>query len=158
MTTDRLLFGLDSNGDPKVRLAKAGYDAVTDEDNSHYIFSSDFNLIRIAATGVVTLTIPNGETGIAAQVTHGLSVIPMVLWAILDGSYQRPISEALVMTELYGSSDGVNLDTKFKAITRRLNIQADSEHVHFQVTRPGTTGAETYYVRYYILYETAATS
>lgn len=77
----RLFGGRFSDGDVKIKLSQATYDVGTATDDQ-LIWSSDFNLFKIVASGSAIVNLPGGyaaNTYYNAVVTHSLGYVPTYL-------------------------------------------------------------------------------
>lgn len=61
-----------------LRITKPTYNALTETNPRNFIFSSDFNHLKTAASGTISKTLA-GNTSTSQTVAHGLSVLPLVL-------------------------------------------------------------------------------
>ena len=63
----------------KLKIAKSGYNAITETDPDNLIFSSDYNTFKYYLSGNTTCTIPTSATPVTGEitlVTHNLGYIP----------------------------------------------------------------------------------
>ncbi len=81
----------------KIIIAKPGYNALTDKDPNHLIFSSDYNTLKYYFTGNTNVTISASGAGQfenTTTVAHNLGYIPFFFGYIYDGTnyYINPIN------------------------------------------------------------------
>ena len=139
-----VLIGKYASSDYRFRVAKSGYNVLTETDDRNIIFDSSFNIFKIYQTGTVSITV-SGNQETTASITHSLGYEPMVLWAF-EGDEVMP-----------GSSDQTivsNDQVKIKSLVR-CTITTTQATWHFYNAQ-NTAGSKT--IRYYVLIETAATS
>lgn len=137
---------LDKNG---IKVARDGID-VTTATNDQIIMSSEFNLLKIAETGTVTIT-RNANSAIASQVVnHNLGTIPVVLGFVEDQGIPGQVTP-LPLVNISAANGAVDLKVDIEDIT---TTKFDAT-----VTVPANAGffniTQTFVVRYYVFVETA---
>jgi len=157
---NRLLIGKDSGGNYKVRLTKSGYNAISDSDDTHYIFNSDRNMFKIAQTGTFSKTIGEGFNWGFHTVTHNLGYQPMVLfaWRRSDMSLEYNTPFFTSINKWAADEEDGSPDFPFLAITALLNIyhsSVDQTTFYVEQSEDAPEGGTTYYFRYYFCVETA---
>ena len=71
----------------KIKIAKPGFNAITETDPDNLIFSSDYNTFKYDISGNTALTIPTtvgDNSGEETIVTHDLGYIPFFVCFIND--------------------------------------------------------------------------
>ena len=158
---NRLLLGKYASGDYRLRVSKSGKNVLTETDMREIVFDSEYNLFKIHKTGIVTVTISDGNYTGSNSVAHQLPISypPMVLWAYEVSAATKKFGNVLATTSLYAAaSSGGSPTTRFVAPTLAVEVTSDLQDVDFAVTRDCNSGEGTFKFRYYILIETAATS
>lgn len=61
-----------------IRISKEGYNVLTETNPRNLIFDGSLNHLKTAFSGTISKTL-NGNTAISQSVTHGLSVLPLVI-------------------------------------------------------------------------------
>lgn len=166
----RLLIGFQENGfdngNVGVKMSQSGVDVQTATDDQ-LIFSTDFNLFKIVATGTLTVTkdFPSHGASSSGQedtdpatvdlTGYGFTNPPIVLVAREFGGNYSFISKGSVEDSSFAANHWV-IDTWIPFVTTtELNITL------YRVWATGVGGAisadtGTYGLRYYILQETAS--
>lgn len=147
---NKLLAGMDADGNVKIKLAQDGIDVLTAAD-SDLIFSSDFNSFKIV--DVFTDTNPSlshtGTAGIWGSTTrnhnipHTYGFIPVVIAVINDGSAYWPLPFELIDPTPYFI---------------KIAVKADAENITVNTTIMAYGASVTYPakdIKYYILRDTA---
>lgn len=144
-----IYMATDPNGNPILKVAKAGQNATTATD-ANLIFSSSNNILRVAKTGSATLT----RTGTGGRqwidVTHGLGVIPAIIAYVKNPLYSTYSHVPFTLDVISGT-----------AVTYggSVNVTLDSSIVEFSVTLDASISAlmaGDWLFTYYLLVQTAA--
>lgn len=147
---------VDANGDPVMKVAKAGEDAVTGGDED-LIFNSAQNVFKIAQSGTATIAVPASMVSLqvaSTTVTHNLGYKPAIIAYITGGTawgtspnqmLMMPFSSEYIVagsTRGFFYTDAYTTDTT--AVFRHTN----------KTTVTDTTGGSVE-IKYYLLQETA---
>ena len=127
----------------KIVVSKVGYDATTDTDPTHLIFSSDYNSPKTAQSGSISGTVSSGALG-TVNVSHSLGINPLCLSYYFDVA--EPGKYRIVMSD--PSNGAVN------RVSTNLNVQMNvtTSTVQFIIINNKiSTGTATMY--YEIFYE-----
>jgi hypothetical protein len=161
---ERLLIGYQqggfSNGSVGIKLSQTGV-PVLSATNDQLIFSSDFNLFKIVASGTITApdvtTAADGTNtnsgGATTSIAHGLNFTPLIIAFVEVSSTQytlMPYSETVSAS----SPSGGIISSFYRATTSSTNISI----FHYVVSYSSGIGAGTYTgarIKYYLLRETA---
>jgi hypothetical protein len=133
---------IDSSGQPILKIAKDGYDALTATD-AQLIFNSAQNVFKIVMTSSVSIPANLGGTT-TTTVAHNLGYVPAFqCYLFVTGSatyYQIPY-------------------TSIDAVTGAVNIlataYADATNIYFE-TIVTAVGTQPWTIKYYLLQESAA--
>lgn len=152
---------IDSSGNPVLKVAKSGSDAVTGSDDE-LILNSAQNNLKIVDEGTVTTTAGtvkwNGPgtgsatgSGTIATIDHDLGFVPIVVASFDQGTgfytqlptVENQTNSGVNMTQFffYAVPDDTQVLIKYKAITYGSGTN--------------TQTSQTYNVKYYLLQETA---
>ena len=160
--TRRLIGGLYPNGKIKIALSQPGFDVATATD-SQLIWSSDFDMFKIVATGSIDVTVGAGDSfnTQTSTVAHGLKTIPIVM-AFVDGvnvlggpggRVQTPYTEFEEYTPGGGPTGRFDVIAYYYAT-------ADATNIYMNVLPGDVTFYSqvqgTYSFTYYVLQETSA--
>lgn len=150
----QVLVGYQKDGfgtgiDQGIKVSKQGYDVKTAAD-SQLIMSSAFNSFKIVATGVVLISKDPNSALAHASIQHGLSTAPMHICFINNNS-----DYSLMLPYL-------DINPSTGVIWTLVQATCNSTDITFELISP-VAGAwyvdpQAFYIRYYILVETAATS
>jgi len=162
----RLLTGYQqggfSNGDVGVKLSQTGVD-VGQATDDQLIFSTDFNLFKIAQSGTVSYTPPSSLAGatpqLVATIPHNLGVSPAFMVYVTNPNlsgvgYTSPGLTNLPSTVYITNSGSIILVSTADVDTTNLYIR----FTYLAGGAGSITGLEafTWNYKYYILRETAA--
>jgi hypothetical protein len=62
----------------EIRVSKAGVNSLTETDPNKYIFHSQYNTLKIIATGIISVNIASNFSVTEVSINHGLSYTPAV--------------------------------------------------------------------------------
>lgn len=150
-TNDRIIVGYDKDGfgtgvNYGIKVSKPGYDVDTATD-AQLLMSSAFNMLKVYATGTVTLTTSGGSPRTAnTVVTHNLGYSPVVVGSVVQSTGLS--SEIMAFPGAYYIHDGSVFRVRVIGEYFATSLTALTLQIREDV------GAGTWTVRYYILIET----
>lgn len=150
---------VDSTGQPILKVAKEGFDALT-ATNDQLIFNSAQNVFKIATTNTATVSVPDpiaaGAT-VTTPVAHGLGASPAFDVYVNIPSYAGYTGTGQ-LTKVPGDVIGT-VGASGGQIFLRGNARVDATNIYFDVTNHSASSlaglAGTWTFKYYIQQETA---
>lgn len=140
-SNERILLDA-GNGDFK--LSQAGNDVTTASDNK-LIWSSDFNMFKIIASGVASVSLSSGADSQTTTTAHNQSFKPAFLAYADFGSGNKGQCPLMFFEFVSG----------FIRINKLVQVFVNATHIKFTAAHDQNEGAETFNFRYYLLRETA---
>ena len=146
-TYNRVVIGQRDDGSYGIKVSKSGYDALTAGD-TNLVMNSDFNNLKVYATGTVTLTTSRRSPRAAnTAITHNLGYSPLIIGSVLLSSGLS--NEIIGFPGIYSVHDG----SVYRTRALFEYYAADLNTAMLQVREDIGTGDWTF--RYYILVETS---
>lgn len=146
-----IYMATDQNGQPILKVAKAGQDATT-ASGSGLIFNSSQNIFKIAATGDITISVTAPASGTSQQFagfyTHNRGTPPIAL-AFWESAFNTREMLPIYMQGFNSSLNAFTTVTQLRLITTPTDLQ-------ITVIATSNTFSADYKFHWYILEETAA--
>jgi hypothetical protein len=145
---DRVVVGRLEDGTYGIKVSQSGVDVGTAR-NDQLVMSSQFDMLKVFATGTVSLTTGAGVSQATAVVTHNLGYGPIVTGSIslVPGAGGETCGFPGIWLNATGSPFVPKIQYGY--------YTTDPNSITLFVTSDGFSG--TYTIRYYILVETAVT-
>lgn len=139
---------VDSTGQPILKVAQDGFDALTASDDE-LIFNSAQNIFKIAQTGTASIDadFSGGAGGLTETITHGLGYVPAALvYRVEDGSGNYT---SLPSPTAFTTSGGNVLFNNWMS----FSVNATELKINYRSGSASDWGVINF--KYYILQETA---
>lgn len=114
----------------KIIVSKSGYDAVTDTNPDHLVFSSDYNTLKYSlSNGSITLNVDtsnSGEYRVEREITHGLGYRPFFKAYVNPSFLNTAYLPAGMFTFVDSNANGA------------FSVSVDTQKMYFVVTGRNT--------------------
>lgn len=120
-----------------IKVAKSGVNALTATDPNDFIFHSDYNTLKILATGLYEPSIPADSAIADYTVAHNQDTAPMVMAFMREASLDQ-----VVFTNNY--TDNINAHLTFEG------VKTDGTNIIFRLSNNDPANAITAHIRYFI--------